>query len=327
MAERPKWTEEQLEKVADDVWESMVRRGRKWRMTRIELGNIVKEFADEFDSLDEYKDFLDRTLDPSLDYYENRGLVDRAIVTKYPEKLAGELASTEELMVISALNLLKERPELYEKYRDMLNRLASSTKELADRLDELASRLNEAVRERDRYKREIERLRGELNELKKKFEERAKEVWPAVRVTADMERRLKEEIISEAIYRGGSPLSVRRWVEGAWPRILEELRAVEEEVAVKRLPPEEAEEELRARLAKLRDELVERALAATGRVTPAILRAEVLAPGPPPETHPEFRRFLAEGVGITVDQYYALPSWGKIQVLRAFRSWLERRGA
>jgi hypothetical protein len=45
--------------------------------------------------------------------------------------------------------------------------------------------------------------------------------------------------------------------------------------------------------------------------------------GPSPETHPRFTDFLAE-IGLTIDQYYALAPYGKLNVLRAFRAWLGR---
>ena len=298
---KPGWTEEDLKWVTDRVW-SVV---KPTAMTWVELNALVKKFAEYFEDREVYAEFLERVIDGTLTYGENVAKVDRALVKRDVEALAeGELAY-EERQIVSVLNELKARPELVEKYRDLLASLIPSTAELVRRLEEAYDRLERVKEDRDRYRRELEVLRSELESLKREME--AKRLKTAV--TSEQLKRLEAEYRA-TIYRE----------LGRVPRDAMSLFEAELD-AIRTMPYEEALKHVEMVAKEVID--IER-----GKVRPRPVAFRPRVPfevGPPPETHRRFADFLAE-IGLTIDQYYALTPYGKYNVLRAFRAWLERGG-
>jgi Ribonuclease G/E len=131
-----------------------------------------------------------------------------------------------------------------------------------------------------------------------------------VAVTSEQLKRL-EDIFRATIYRE----------LGRVPRAAMSLFNAELD-AVRRMPYEEAVKAVK----KLAEEVIkierEKAQPARAHWPHLPIGFEV---GPPPETHPRFSDFLAE-VGLTSDQYWALPPYTKLTLLEFFRRWLEKRG-
>jgi tetratricopeptide (TPR) repeat protein len=301
---KPRWTEEDLKWVTDRVWATV----KPTAMTWVELNALVKRFAEYFEDRDVYAEFLERVVDGRLTYSENVAKVDKALVKRDVEALAEGELTYEEQQIVSVLNELKARPELVERYRDLLASLVPSTAELVRRLEEAYNRLESVKADRDRYRRELELLREELDRLKREME--AKKLKTAI--TSEQLKRLETE------YRA----SIYREL-GRVPRDAMSLFEAELD-AIRTMPYDEA--------AKAVEELAKEVVRIEREKAPPVRPVAVARPravpfevGPSPETHPMFADFLAE-MGLTVDQYYALAPYGKLNVLRAFRAWLERRG-
>jgi tetratricopeptide (TPR) repeat protein len=306
---KPGWTEEDLKWVTDRVWSAVKPTAMSW----VALNALVKKFADYFEDRDVYAEFLEKVVEGRLTYDENEKKVDKALVKRDVEALAEGELTYEEQQIVSVLNELKARPELVERYRDLLASLIPSSAELVGRLEEAYNRLESVKADRDRYRRELELLREELERLKREME--AKKLKTAI--TSEQLKRLETEYRA-SIYRelGRVPRDAMSLFEAE----LDAIRTVPYDEAVK-VVEELAKEVVRIEREKAPPRpVVPRRVPAVRRVAEVFGAAEM-------EMHPDFERFLREALGITPEQYYMLPPYGKTGLLPFFGRWLrEKRG-
>jgi len=264
------------------------------------------------------------SVDAFLRHYEDVGMIPRS-----REAMAEEELAYEEGMILSILHELESRPELIEKYRDVLARLIPSTRELTERLDRMAGELEKVMAERDRYRRELERLKRELERIKKEREKVEKLRKPTVRITPELEKKLMEDVVAEAVLEGVSPVTARRWVKAVWPKVSETLRVIEERL--ERLPPEKAEAEKGVELLRLKEDLVKRLVTyAKARVKPAVKRKiERLAPPTvraPSSTQRMFISWLQHVKGMTLTEFARLSEPEKKRVIDEWIDYMRRYG-